>query len=245
MKRIAGMTLAGLAAALMAAGNPDAKADLKAAAKKLQDAGGYSWTSSAKSEGGGGNRPQAGPTEGKVDKDGVVWIKTTRGDNSTEAFLKGEKSAIKSAEGWKAGSDYQAAPGGGQGQRRDPAVGMARRLRNFKAPAVQADELVDKVGELKDEGDGVFSGALTEEGAKALMTFGGRPGGNGPEISDAKASAKFWIKDGALLKYEVHTQGKISFNNNDREIDRTTTVEFKDAGSTTVEVPEDAKKLLE
>jgi hypothetical protein len=253
MKRTAWIGIAGLAAwaaGLSAEAAPrDAKADVKAAAKKLQDASGYSWVSTPKSEGGGGggqNRFQPGPTEGKLEKDGAVWVKSTQGDTSSEAYLKAGKVAVKTADGWKAGSEFQGGQAGGQG-RRDPAAGMARRLQNFKAPAVDAEGLVDKAGDLKDEGEGVFSGALTEEGAKALLTFGGRPGGNNnaPQISDPKGTVKFWIKEGTLIKYEVNTQGKITFNNNDREINRTTTVEFKDVGSTKVEVPEDAKKKLE
>ena len=39
-------------------------------------------------------------------------------------------------------------------------------------------------------------------------------------------------------------QGKVSFNGNDRDVDRTTTVEIKDVGTTKVEVPEGAKKKL-
>ncbi len=249
MKRISRMAVAALATALVAAGNPDAKSDLKAAAKKLEDASGYSWTSTIKNEGGGtqgGNRPQPGPTEGKLEKDGFVWVKTTQGDTSTEAFLKADKCAVKTADGWKAGSELRGNQGG-QGRRRDPAAGLARRLRTFKAPAAEADALLDKVGDLKDEGDGVFSGPLTEEGAKSLLAFGGRPGGNanGPQVSDPKGTAKFWLKDGALVKVETNVQGKITFNNTDREINRTTTVEFKDAGSTKVEVPDEAKAKLE
>src|SRR5579862_5962941 len=194
MKRIATMGVAVLASALVAAGTPDAKSDLKAAAKKLEDASGYSWTSTTRNEAGGaqdGNRPQPGSTEGKLEKDGCVWIKTTRGDASTEAFLKSDKVAVKTADGWKAGSEFQGNQGG-QGRRRDPAAGLARRLRSFKAPAVEAAALVDKVGDVKDEGEGVFSGPLTEEGAKSLLIFGGRPGGNsnGPQISAPKGTAK-------------------------------------------------------
>ena len=74
--------------------------------------------------------------------------------------------------------------------------------------------------------------------------FGGRGGGNGPEISGAKGSVKFWVKDGMLFKYEIKVQGKVSFNGNDRDIDRTTTIEIKDIGSTKVEVPDDAKKKM-
>jgi len=85
---------------------------------------------------------------------------------------------------------------------------------------------------------------LTEEGAKSLLTFGPPRGGNAPEISGAKGSVKFWVKDGALSKIQFNVQGKLSFNGNDRDVDRTTTVEIKDVGSTKVDVPEDAKKKL-
>ena len=37
---------------------------------------------------------------------------------------------------------------------------------------------------------------------------------------------------------------KVSFNGNDRDVDRTTTIEIKDIGSTKVEVLDDAKKKL-
>jgi len=252
MKRIAWIGIASLAASLVAAA-PDAKADLKAAAKKLEDAGGYAWTSTSKSDGAGGgngnanrNRFQPGPTEGKLDKDGLVWIKSTQGEMSTEAYLKAGKSAVKSGDAWKAGSEFDLTAQGGQG-RRDPGAGMVRRLQNFKAPAVEAGGLLDKVGDLKDEGEGVFSGALSEEGVKELLTRFGRPGGNnnGPQVTEPKGGVKFWVKDGMLVKYELNTQGKFSFNNNEFAINRTTTVEFKDAGSVKIEVPEEAQKKLE
>lgn len=75
--------------------------------------------------------------------------------------------------------------------------------------------------------------------------MGGRDGGNGPEISGAEGSAKFWVKDGTVAKYSFTVQGTMSFNGNDREINRTTTVEIKDVGTTKVEGPEEAKKKLQ
>lgn len=249
MKHLAWIGIVGLAGSLLGA-RPDAKADLKAAAKKLEDAGGYGWASSSKSEGGGGNgnrnRFQPGPVEGKLDKDGLVWIKTTQGETSTEAFLKAGKIAVKSGDAWKAGSDFDPSAQGGQG-RRDPAMGLVRRLQNFKAPAVEAGSVIDKLGDVKDEGDGVFSSTLSEDGAKELLTRGGRPGGNGngAQVTDPKATVKMWVKEGILVKYELNTQGKVSFNNNEFTVNRTTTVEFKDVGSVKIEVPEEAKKKLE
>lgn len=55
---------------------------------------------------------------------------------------------------------------------------------------------------------------------------------------------KFWLKDGALAKYELHVKGTVNGRNGEMERDVTTTVEVKNVGSTKVEVPEEAKKKL-
>jgi hypothetical protein len=86
---------------------------------------------------------------------------------------------------------------------------------------------------------------LTEAGAKTLLTFRPRNGGEGPTVTNATGSVKFWLKDGALAKYEFKVKGTVSFNGNDFENDRTTTVEIKDVGSTKIEVPDEAKKKLD
>ena len=116
-------------------------------------------------------------------------------------------------------------------------------MRNIKTPAVQAADLAAAAKDLKKEGD-AYSGDLTEEGAKTLLTFRPRGGGDGPTVSNAKGSVKFWLKDGELSKYEFKVTGKVSFNGNDRDVDRATTVEIKDVGTTKVNVPEEAKKKL-
>ncbi|MBC8002999.1 MAG: hypothetical protein H7X97_10475 [Opitutaceae bacterium] len=86
--------------------------------------------------------------------------------------------------------------------------------------------------------------------ALRLFPFGGRRGGAGggeapPPPENAKGSVKFWVKDGSLAKYEYNVQGTMSFGGNSIEINRTTTVEIKDVGTTKVEVPEEAKKKLQ
>ena len=65
-----------------------------------------------------------------------------------------------------------------------------------------------------------------------------------PAVNDAKASVKFWLKDGALSKYELTTSAKITFNGEDRDVSRATTVEIKDVGTAKVDVAEDAKAKL-
>ena len=44
--------------------------------------------------------------------------------------------------------------------------------------------------------------------------------------------------------YQYAVEGSMNWNNQDREIDRTTTVEISEVGSTRVELPEAAKAKL-
>ena len=231
-------TVALLATSLMAA---DLKNDVKAAAKKLADSGGYAWkaTTEMGGSGGGGQRMRPGPTEGKIGKDGLAMLTMTRGENTTEAVVMGTKGAIKTADGWQ--SLAEAAEGGGGGGQPGRGGFMARRLQNFKAPAAEAEDLAGKTKELKKVDD-AFSGELTEDLAKTLLRF--RRGGEGPTVSNAKGSVKFWLKEGMLSKYEFKVQGKVTYNDNDMDVDRATTVEIKDVGTTKVNVPDEAKKKV-
>lgn len=220
------------------------KDDLQNAIKKLSDSGNYSWKSTSANAGGGGGGGGGrggGPSEGKM-ADGVVCIVTTRQDTTTETFLKGDKGAIKTDEGWRSLAELTADTGGDP----NPNAFRARAMRTFKAPAAQAADILASVKELKSA-DGVYSGDLTTEGVQRLLTFGGgRRGGADapPPPANAKGSAKFWVKDGAISKYEFNVRATITFNGEDREINRTTTIEIKDVGATKVQVPDDAKKKL-
>lgn len=242
------IAVAGLAIATgcLLAAAADLKTEVKSAAKKLAEKGNYSWAMTTKSEGGGGGqqRGQVAPIVGKTDKEGCIYLTMKRQDDTTvEAVIKGEKYAVKTQEGWQSGEELRQ---GGQGQGR--GLFMARNFRNMKAPAVEAEALADKAKELKKADDGSVCGDLTEDGAKELLTRGrgGRGGQTPPPPTDAKASVKFWLKEGALVKYEYNVQGKVTFGQNqqEREINRTTTVELKDVGTTKLDVPEEAKKKV-
>jgi hypothetical protein len=213
----------------------DPKDAVTSAAKKLADKDNYSWKQTTENAGGGGFG--AGKLEGKTEKGGYTWLSMSMRDNTIQAVKKGEKGALKGEEGWKSVSDALSGDPG-------PATFIARRIQNYKTPAAQVEDLAGKVKELKQDGD-AFSGDLTEDGAKSQLMFGGRAGGNGPDISGAQGSVKVWAKDGVLTKYEIKVKGKVSFNGNDRDVDRTTTVEIKDIGSTKIDVPDEAKKKME
>lgn len=210
------------------------KDDVISAAKKLGDQANYSWKLTTVVPEGSQFRP--GPTIGKTEKDGYTRVEWTFGDNTTEALIKGEKGAITNQDGeWESVADAEQAEGFGRFR--------AAMVRNHKTPAVQAAELAAGTKELTKEGD-VYSGELTEETVKTLLAFGGRRGGNAPSTRDAKGSVKFWIKDGVLAKYEYKAKGKVTFGDNERDVDRTTTVEINDVGSTKVVVPDSAKKKV-
>ena len=230
--------------------------EVKAAVQKLADAANYSWTTTTTVPEGSRWRP--GPTSGKTNKDGYSWLTSTMGERTVDSIVKGGKSVTKSDAGWQTPEERRAArpgggaPGGGGAGRGEGRAGRGgpggpggRNLENFKTPAQQAEEMMGKVKELKKEGD-TIRGDLTEEAVKGLLTMGGRrrDGSEAPAPADAKGSVSFWLKDGALVKMETHVSGTLNFNGNPMAIDRKSTTEIKDVGTTTLDVPEEAKSKL-
>jgi hypothetical protein len=226
----------------LSAASSNPKDYVKKAAGELGKQKNYSWNTTVESPGNSQFRP--GPTEGKTEKGGYTSLSMTFGDNTTEAVLKGTNGAIKTQDGWQSLAEASQDNGGGF----NPGMFIARSLQNYKIPDAQAADLVNDVKDLKKSTNGI-SGDLTEDSAKALLSFRPR-GGNGsenfpsPDISNAKGTVTFWIADGKLTKYQTHVTGHVSFNGNDRDVDRTTTTEIKDANSTKISVPDDAKKKL-
>jgi hypothetical protein len=221
-----------LAWALITTASP--KDDVTSAAKQLGEKANYSWKTTVTVPEGSRYRP--GPTEGQIEKDGFTHLSMSFRDNKAQAFLKGDKGAVTNPDGgWQSLADVENAEGG--------ARFIGRMLRTFKPPAVHAAELAAGAKDLKQEGD-TWSGDLTEDMAKELLSFRGRGGGDAPTVTNPKGSVKFWVKDGLLTKYEFKVEGKVSFNGNDRDIDRTTTVEIKDVGTTKIDVPAEAKEKM-
>jgi hypothetical protein len=236
MKKLSSMLAMSLFAASAFGADAEAKSEVKAAARKLADQANYSWTTTMQSDGGGGGNFRPGPTDGKLEKGGWIHTKSSVGDNQIETVIKGDKGAMKREDEWLTATELEGD---------DRGAFMARRMKNFKAPAAEAEELVGHVQELKKGDGGVYSGDLTEAGVKALFARAGRRGGgDGP--TGAKGNAKFWLKDGVLSKFEYNVQGSVKRRDSDEEIkvNRTTTTEIKNVGTTTVTVPEAAKKKL-
>ena len=235
---------------VLAAGSvmADSKDDVKAAAAALGSAANYTWQTTVDM---GANSPfQMGPTDGKTEKDGYTTVSMSFGDNTSMIALKGTNAAVQTPDnGWQ--TVAEASQGGGGGF--NPGMFAVRQAENLKLPAVEAANLAGLAADLKADGDKI-TGALTEDGAKGLASFGGRgrrgggpggPGGGGPQITNPKGTVTFWVANGKLTKYSFHVTGTMSRGDQDMEIDRTTTVAISNVGTTKVEVPDDAKKKLQ
>ena len=230
-----------LAAGSLLAADSSPKDTVTSAAGALGGAANYSWHSSLAAA--GGNRRFGGPSDGKTEKGGYTWLSMDRNGATTLVLFKGTNGAINTPDnGWQSFKEATADDGGGGF---NPTTFIVRMSQNFKTPDQQAAMLADRAAALKLDTNGI-SGDLTEDGAKAMLTFGRpRGGGDGPTVSNAKGSVIFWVTDGKLVKYQFHVSGTVSFNGNDRDVDRTTTIEIKDVGTTKIDVPDDAKKKLE
>jgi len=235
------------------------KDDVGAAIAKLAAADNYSWKTSVSNvpppdaAGGGGGRRGGrgfgGTSSGKAQKDGLLYVNMPGRGGVTEGYVKGTKGAIKAGDDGAWASFAEATADDGNGGF-NPATFAARRLQTTKSPADTAKDLLDKVKSVT-KADDAYTADLTEDGAKSFMTMGfagfgrgGGAGGNGPDISGAKGSVKFWVKDGVLVKYETHIEGTMSFGGNDRPLNTITTVDITDVGATKIEVPDDAKKKM-
>jgi len=233
MKKYIPISAMALLAGSLLAADSSPKDDVTSAAKKLGDSANYTWRTTVVVPEDAQFKP--GPTDGKTEKGGLTFVKLSFGDNTAEFVKKGESAALTSPDGgWQSLTNVDSSEGPGRFM-----VGM---VRNYKTPDAQAVQLAGAAKDLKKDGD-VYSSDLTEDGAKAMMTFGGRRG-NGPTITNPSGSVKFWVKDGVLTKFEFKVKGSMSFNGNDVDVDRDTTIEIKDVGTTKMDAPDEAKKLL-
>ena len=226
MKTAVIINLSCFVAVSLSAAESSSKDQVNAAATALRTSANYSWKTTVVVPESAQFKP--GPVEGKTEKDGFTYVTMSFGDNLTEAVMKGDKAAVANQDGeWQSAADLENSEGRGRF--------LGRMLRNFKTPAVQAADLAAASKELKKDGE-TYAGDLTAEGAKAQFRFG--------TASDTQGSVKFWIKDGKLSKFEFKLKGKVDFNGNVTDVERTTTVEIKDVGTTKVNVPAAAKSKV-
>jgi hypothetical protein len=232
-KHLSGIVIAALTSSILPCfAGPEE--EVTAAIKKLSESANYTWKSTWEN-----SQFRPDPSIGKIDKAGTAVLTSSFGDNKFTSVFQGEKAAMHGQGGWRSLAELE-------GETEGPGRFSAMMLRNFTSAAEDAKDLVKGTSDLTVK-DGVIAGGLTEDGAKRMLWFrrrGSGEQGGGPEISNASGSVKFWLADGALKKYSYTVQGTMSWNGNDRDMDRTITVEISDVGSTKVEIPEEAKAKL-
>lgn len=233
MKTTLFLTSVFLTVNLVTAADQSPQEALVAAGKNLAEKPNYSWNLTVDEPG----RPR-GTIDGKIQKDGTAFLTLARGDQSFEGVLKGNKAALKTDDGWKTVAEI--ADDGNQA--RAPRI-VAGLLQNFKAPATEVADLARRIKDLNKTDDS-YAGTLDRETAKELFFFRIRPTENDPEMKQAKGSIKFWLKDGAVSKYEYAIETVFLVEGDEREVKRTCTLEIKDVGTTKVSIPDDAAKKL-
>jgi hypothetical protein len=235
MKKSLIIGLIGLLAHTLCAADGGPKDKATKATKQLGDKANYSWTMTMKE--GDGSPSRLGPIEGKANKDGLTYLSFSIGGIPVEVYMNSGKGTAKALEGWQT-FDEIAQTGG-------TAAAVVRFLRSYKAPGTDVKSLPEKVKEIK-ETEGTLSGELKEDAAKELLenTTPRREGQEAPKVANPKGTVKFWIQNDALTKYEVNIQGKVTTGDRESDVNRTTIIEIKDAGTTKLELPAEAKPKM-
>ena len=147
-------------------------------------------------------------------------------------------------------------PGGSRGRGRrggpfpnedgsTPTPAYSNLQKTLSRPHEEIAIIVAGYIDIKAEEGGVFSGTLNETAAKLLLVHAGQD-----ELTPLKASGTFrlWIADGKLVKYETKLDGTLQVETRSAKhqvnVHQKTTTTLKDVGTTTFEVPTDAKKKL-
>jgi hypothetical protein len=227
--------LVGLLAHTLTAADTTPQDKVAKAAKVLAEKPNYSWTATVKE--GDGSPGRIGPIEGKADKAGLTYLSFEVGGIPVEVYMNGQKGTAKAMEGWQSFDELA--------QTSSVAAAVVRYLRSYKVPGVEAAALNAKLSDVK-EAEGVFSGDLKEDMTKDLLLAMSRrrEGQEPPKVANAKGAVKLWIQEGALNKYEIKVKGNITAGDQESEVDRTTTIEIKDAGTTKLELPAEAKEKM-
>jgi hypothetical protein len=207
--------------------------ELAEAAKKTAAMESYTFKVESKA---GKGKNQPGAIEGRYQKDQPLALKT----GSAEGFKKAGAIVYKDGEEWKKLEKPQ------KGEKKQQPAASAFSL--VKVPHEEFEgfeksfEKVEKAAE-KDKDCTLWTGTLTPTAARTLVSAGGKA--EGKTAATYSGTAKVWVNAaGAIVRIEITSHMKGETKKGPVESDITRTVEITDVGSTKVEVPEGAAKLL-
>lgn len=214
----------------------DEKADAAAAANRLSDAKSYAFKGETLTEttGSGGDREKqpASRFDGKVDR----AVGTTIVTDQYEYVRIGRTTAARPRAEWRVVQETQ------PGERRGGRLGGFFGQRGLpRAPHEELADFGSKILKCRKLDDG-FEAELTFEAAKEFSGAGrmiDRMGG------DLTGRARLWVKDGAVVRYEITTSLSADVQGNVFEMTQTRTVTISGVDETKVEIPEEARKAIE
>lgn len=172
----------------------------------------------------------------------------------TVPFVRiGDKLAVKDPrdETWKKPEDAIT-----DEQSKKVAAKYLAPLKNIASPTEFFKDMVDGLKEVK-EGDKEtvqgeecvsYSGTFTDECIKKFATRENRLTGKKTQknMQPVTAEGKFWLNsDGFVTKIEINAKTTTKVQGEDAEVKVTRTMTFSGHDKTAVEIPEDAKKVLE
>jgi hypothetical protein len=217
---------------------PPRVADLPAAIRALFTAPNHRWVTVSQTT------PGPFPTlrtEGKTERDG--WSVVTRSGDGPDLHFARQGNAVVLREGsgpWlsPAESRRKLASLGARGTR-GTLLGLGAT-----SPALVATSLAGKLSNLRVEGSAILGSAQGPAAAQLLSPAGSR----GPAAPAARVTGlevRFWFNAGVLSKFEVLSRALVTGpDSTERELETVVVTEFKDVGSTRVEVPPGARAAL-
>jgi hypothetical protein len=211
--------------------------DLAAAAKKTSELTSYAFKVEIKADGKGQKAPNY---EGRFEKEKPLSLKV----DGAEVFKKtGGVIVIKEGEAWKR---LVKPPKGEKAARGEVSV---QTIQGIKVPADELDGFEKCFEKSEKSADGeltLFAGTLTPEGARSLVSTGGKKEGKAAANLTYSGGAKVWVnKDGLVVKYEISVKSKGTVKEKEVEQSITRTVTISEPGATKVEIPEGAQKALD
>lgn len=237
--------LAGVAIGLLSGWTrPDAKGDVERALQKLAASENFSWVAMTIEELEGKDPKLADSVEGRSIPGGWSRLSRPKTKKTTDAFLKGERLALMTPQGWKAVDVKELAPGAAKPPKE---VRPAQDLLHAKSPLLEAKFLLGRLTELERRENGLYSGRVAPLNIPILLEHATAAGHKIPGFDEPQMRVNFRITEGVLESYELVVSGRNTKAKKGQIVQSliSMAVDFSDVGTTTLEVPEEARKLLE
>jgi hypothetical protein len=222
----------------------DAKRDVEDAFLKLSASENFSWVATTFEETEGKDPQLTDTVEGKWARGGWCQLSRPKTKKTTDAILKDDRIAVLVQEGWKIMDVKDLAPAAGKP---DKAVLQAQRFLHEKSPLLEAKFLLGRVEDLGRRENGLYSGRLASLDVPLVLERAQAAGHKLPAFEEPKARVNFRIEDGVLSSFELVVSGRVLKAKKGQIVESliAMAVDFSEVGKTALEIPEEARKLLE